>query len=208
MDGLVVPKNFAQLLGTPNIETEVLNAVGEAYGAELNIKRNFGRLRVEGAFTYARSFRRTEGNIGGETINQGDWFPSDFDTPIDLALTTQWQFTNNQNLSISFVYRKGRPISAPENILELYPSWRIPIFSERNQFRIPDYHRLDISYSADENIIKSRSFSSRITLSLYNVYARENAFSVYFQRRGPGYQAYQVSILGTILPFFSYSFDF
>ncbi len=208
MEGLVVPKNFAELLGTPNIETEVLNAIGEAYGAELNIRRNFGRLRIEGAFTYARSFRKTEGNLGGANINQGDWFPSDFDTPIDLALTTQWQFTNNQNLSVSFVYRKGRPISAPENILELYPSWRIPIFSERNAFRIPDYHRLDISYSADETIIKSRSFSSRITLSLYNVYGRENAYSVYFQRRGPGYKAFQVSILGTILPFFSYSFEF
>lgn len=208
MDGLVVPKNFAELLGTPNIETEVLNAIGEAYGAELNVKRNFGRLRIETAFTYARSFRRTEGNFGDETINQGDWFPSDFDTPIDLAITTQWQFTNNQNLSVSFVYRKGRPISAPENILELYPSWRIPIFSERNQFRIPDYHRLDISYTADESIFKKRSFSSRITLSLYNVYARENAYSVFFQRRGPGYDAFQVSILGTILPFFSYSFEF
>ncbi|MEM6631358.1 MAG: TonB-dependent receptor [Bacteroidota bacterium] len=208
MQGLVVPKNFAELLGTPNIETEVLNAVGEAYGAELNVKRNFGRFKIEGAFTYARSFRRTEDNLGGENLNDGDWFPSDFDTPLDLALTTQYQFTNNQVFSVSFIYRTGRPISAPENILELYPSWRIPIFSERNQFRIPDYHRLDISYTADESVFKSRKFSSRVTLSFYNVYARQNAYSVYFQRRGAGYSALQVSILGTILPFFSYSFDF
>ena len=208
MQGLVVAKNFAQLLGTPNIETEVLNAVGEAYGAELNVKRNFGRFKIEGAFTYARSFRRTEDNLGEESLNDGDWFPSDFDTPLDLALTTQYQFTNNQVFSVSFIYRTGRPISAPENILELYPSWRIPIFSERNQFRIPDYHRLDISYTADESVFKSRKFSSRVTLSFYNVYARENAYSVFFQRRGAGYSALQVSILGTILPFVSYSFDF
>ncbi len=214
MKGLVVPKDFANLLGNPNIETEVLNAVGQAYGAELSIKRNFGKLDVEGSFTYSRSFRRTQGNLEGITVNNGDWFPSDFDSPINVSLSLKYRPSLTKTISASFIYRTGRPITVPSTAYAVYPSWFVPNFSERNSFRIPDYHRLDLAYTFDDGLISRRKVTTEFTFSLYNVYARKNAYSVFFRKKTDeftlksSFQAYQLAILGTVLPFFSYNFKF
>lgn len=214
MDGLVVPKDFANLLGNPHIETEILNAVGQAYGAEVSVKRNFDKLDLEASFTYSRSFRRTQDNLEGIAANNGDWFPSDFDSPINASLSVKFRPSLTKTISASFIYRTGRPITVPANAYVVYPSWFVPSFSERNSFRIPDYHRLDLAYTFDDGLISKRKLTTEFTFSLYNVYARKNAYSVFFRKKldffsqKPSFQAYQLAILGTILPFFSYNFKF
>lgn len=208
LDGLVVAKDFARLLANPQIETEMLNAEGIAYGAELSIKRDFGKLNVDASFTYMRSLRRTVNNPSGVAINRGEWFPSDFDSPYNLVLTAVWKQKPSRTISANFVYRSGRPVTVPVGAFELYPSWTIPTFSDRNQFRIPAYHRLDFAYTFDDGILSRRAFKTDFTVSIYNVYARQNPYSVFFQKDGTFFKAFQLSILGTLLPFVGYNFKF
>ena len=87
MQGLVVAKNFAELLGNEHVETEVLNAQGLAYGSEFSLRRNLGQFDVEGSVTYMRSFRQTINNAEGQNVNDGDWFPSDFDSPLNINIS-------------------------------------------------------------------------------------------------------------------------
>lgn len=208
MTGLVVTKDFASLLGNSAIETEVLNAVGYAYGSEFSINRNFGNLELELSFTYARSFRKAEGNPEGVTVNNGDFFPADFDSPININLSAKWQQRSTRTFGINFLFRSGRPVSAPEGVFPLYPSLLVPTFTERNTLRIPDYHRLDLSYTFDDGLINKRKFKTDLTFSVYNAYGRKNPFSVFFRRQGLEYRAFTLSVLGTILPFVSYNFRF
>ncbi|MEM7370151.1 MAG: carboxypeptidase-like regulatory domain-containing protein [Bacteroidota bacterium] len=208
LDGLVVAKDFARLLANPNVETEMLNAEGLAYGAELSIKRDFGKVNIDASFTYMRSLRKTINNAPGVAINRGEWFPSDFDSPFNLVLTAVWKQKPSRTISANFVYRSGRPVTVPVGAFELYPSWTIPTFSDRNQFRIPPYHRLDLAYTFDDGILSRRSFKTDFTISVYNVYARQNPYSVFFQKDGTFFKAFQLSILGTLLPFVGYNFKF
>ncbi|MEM6804356.1 MAG: carboxypeptidase-like regulatory domain-containing protein [Bacteroidota bacterium] len=208
MGGLVVTKDFASLLGKPAIETEVLNAEGYAYGSEFSIKRNFGKLDIDLSFTYARTFRRAANNPEGVTVNNGEFFPADFDSPININLSAKWQQRSTRTFGINFLFRSGRPVSAPEGVFPLYPSLLVPTFTERNTLRIPDYHRLDFSYTFDDGLVNKRRFKTDLTFSVYNAYGRKNPFSVFFRREGLEYRAFTLSVLGTILPFVSYNFRF
>lgn len=207
-DGQVVSKNFAGFLNNSHIETEVLNAIGRAYGAEVSLGLKAKKVKVDGAFTYMRSLRQTLDNSGEEGINNNEWFPADFDSPVNISLTTIWTPNLWQSLSFNFVYRTGRPISLPLGVFNSYPTWNIPAFSERNNGRIPDYHRLDISYSFEPGVIRRRRTKTKVVISIYNVYARKNPFSVYFRNETSKFQAYQLSVLGTALPFIGYNFTF
>jgi hypothetical protein len=208
LKGLVVTKDFARLLTNPNIETEVLNAKGIAYGAEFSLKRDIGKFSIEGSFAYTRSLRQTVNNPGGQNVNGGRWFPADFDSPINISITAKYRPLTTRTISASFIYRSGRPITSPAGAFAVYPSWFIPLFSDRNQYRIPDYHRLDLAYTFDDGIINRKKFKTDLTFSVYNIYARRNAFSVFFRREGNSFRAFKLAILGTALPFVSYNFRF
>ena len=208
MDGLVVAKNFAELLGNDHVETEVLNAQGLAYGSEFSLRYNLDQFDVEGSVTYMRSFRQTINNAEGQQINNGDWFPSDFDTPLNINISFKYFPRPSRTIAASFVYRTGRPVTTPQGVYSIYPSLTVPLFSERNQFRIPDYHRLDLSYTFDDGMFYRRKTKTDLTVSLYNLYARKNAYSIFFRKEDGRFNAYQLAILGTVLPFISYNFSF
>ncbi|MEM7655553.1 MAG: TonB-dependent receptor [Bacteroidota bacterium] len=206
--GVVVTKDFARLLANPTVETEVLDAIGQSYGVELSVKRTRGKFQFESSFAYARAFRRTQDNPENISVNNGAWFPADFDSPVSFNLSARWRPQPAKTLAINFLYRTGRPISVPVGFVPVYPSWNIPLFSERNTFRIPDYHRLDISYTFDESFISRRKSKSEFSVSVYNLYGRQNPFSVFFQKVDNEFRAFQLSILGTVLPMVSYNFTF
>ncbi len=208
MAGLVVARDFARLLGNGHIETEVLNADGLAYGGEFRIKRSYGDWTTEASVTYSRSLRQTVDNAPGEFVNAGQWFPSDFDSPINATASITWKPNSTQTISAQFNYRTGRPITVPTGVLSLEPSWFVPVFSERNIARLPDYHRLDLSYTFDDGLLRRDGVKTDITFSIYNVYARENAFSVFYERKETSFQANQLSVLGTFIPFLNYNIKF
>jgi hypothetical protein len=165
------------------LEADLVDAKGKAYGVELFLAKNIGRLTGWLAYTYSRSLRKTESDYRQERINQGKYFPANYDKPHDFTMVANYQFTRRVRLGVNFIYSTGRPTSFPEGTYRI-GTISLPYYSERNQFRIPDYHRLDISFSVDGNLKKHKKWDSSWTFSIYNVYGRKNPYSVYFTKRG------------------------
>lgn len=195
IDQLYDYKDFAQLTVNDHLETELRNGVGRAYGLELSVKKKEGTVNGWVSYTYSRSERQIEG------INKGDWYPSNFDVPHNLSLVVNIQPNQRNTLTFNFNYSKGRPATFPLGNFESLRGSVIPIYSERNQIRIPDYHRMDVAYTLGKGYNKTKKIKTSWTISVYNVYGRKNAFSVFFtQAAFQGVQANKLSILGSAFP--------
>jgi hypothetical protein len=204
---LIEYRDFARLLLNRHIETELLEGRGKAYGVEFYFAKAYGRHRFEGNYTFSRSLRRVQGSQEQVAVNRGDWYASNYDKPHSLNLNYFLQIRPRSSLSVNFTYSTGRPTTAPvssfsSNVLT------IPVYSQRNQFRIPDYHRLDLAYTVGPWGKRDR-WRNSLTLSVYNLYFRRNAFSVFF-RQNPfaNVTAYRVAVLGTMFPAVTYDFKF
>jgi len=208
IEQLVEYKDLPQLLQNDLLETELLTGEGRAYGAELAIKRNKGRWTGQLAYTFSRSERQVVGTTPETTINNGDWFPSNFDSPHNLNLVFKYQVNRRHLFSANFTYRKGRPITAPVAAYAI-GTVEVPHFSPRNLFRIPDYHRLDLAYTFNRNAVRNNRFKGSLTVSMYNIYFRKNAFSIFFRRSaGSPANAFRLAVLGTAFPSVTYNFEF
>ncbi len=208
IEQLVEYKDLPQLLQNAQLETELLIGEGRAYGAELAIKKNKGRWTGQLAYTYSRSERKVAGTFATTTINNGTWFPSNFDSPHNLNLVFKYQVNRRHLFSANFTYRKGRPITAPVAAYSI-GTVEVPHFSPRNLFRIPDYHRLDLAYTLNRNAVRNAKFKGSLTFSIYNIYFRKNAFSIFFKRSpGTPANAFRLAVLGSAFPAVTYNFEF
>lgn len=202
---LIEYKDFAQLLLKEHLETEILVGKGWAYGAELSLTKTAGRMKGRLSYTFSRSFREVKGNTGSETINGGDRFPANFDQPHNFKLNTQIELSKKASFSINFAYNTGRPITVPTAAYTVNGIF-VADYSSRNQFRIPDYHRLDIAYTLVPRAIRKGRYQGSWTLSIYNLYGRKNAFSVFFRRGEFGQpEAFKLSVLGAAFPALTYN---
>jgi hypothetical protein len=151
---------------------------------------------------------KIDGTNPGEQINSGNWFPSKLDRPHNLNILFNANLNKSNIFSANFTFLSGRPITAPSGGYILN-GMVLANYSERNQYRIPDYHRLDISYTIKRNVIKKRRYKDSFTFSIYNFYGRKNAYSIFFRKnQGTTANAYKVSVLGSIFPSFTYNFEF
>ncbi len=209
IDDLLEFKDLPELLVNEHLETELLSGIGRNYGLELSLRKKTGVFRGWFSYTYSRSRRQVKGNFPEETINQGFWYNSNYDKPHDITLTPVLQLNKRNSLSFNFTYSTGRPTTAPVTKFRVDNVPSIPVYSLRNQFRIPDYHRLDISYTIESSHRINQKWKSSWTFSIYNVYNRRNAYSVYFEQDGfSQVKAYKVSILGSAFPTITYNFKF
>ncbi len=202
-DNLVEYRDGADLFLNPNLETELVSGTGEAYGIELYLKKSRGRLYGWLSYTFSRSLRRVESAFENERINGGRFFPSNFDSPHILNAIANYRIGKNVVTSAIFSYSTGRPFTLPQGKF-LYDGQDLPFFNERNNIRGPDLHRLDLSIQFSFPS-KSKLWSGDWTFAIYNVYGRNNAFSVFFQDfpgQTPG--AYQLSVIGAPFPSLSY----
>ena len=208
IEQLVEYKDLPELLLNEQLETELLIGRGRAYGAELSLKKKTGRWTGQLSYTYSRSERKVEGETTNTTINNGAWFPSNFDSPNNLNVTFKYQINRRHLFSANFTYREGRPVTAPVAAY-LIGNTEIPHFSPRNQFRIPHYHRLDLAYTLNRNAVRTKRFKGSLTISVYNIYFRRNAFSIFFKRiPGSPANAFRLAVLGTAFPSVTYNFEF
>lgn len=208
LQNMVEYRDGAQLLMNNQLETDLLTGVGRAYGAELFVAKNLGRLTGWLSYTYSRTLRQVEGASASERINQGDWYPANFDKPHDITVVGNYQFTRRIRLGFNFTYSTGRPITLPEGTYQI-DRQVLAHFSARNQYRIRDYHRLDLSISIDGNLKKKKKWDSSWTFAIYNFYGRDNPYSVFFRNdRGGQLSAYQLSPLGRPFPSVTYNFKF
>ncbi len=197
----------AQLLLNESIETEVLQGEGKAYGIELLLKKNEGRLNGWLGYTYSRTFIKLDSDFIEEQINNGAYFPSNYDKPHDISLVTNYKFTKRFSLSANFVYQTGRPVTFPVGSYFLDGS-EYALYSDRNKFRIPDYYRLDLSFNIEGNHKIKKFAHSFWNISIYNVLGRNNPYSVFFVTEDGSLKAFQSSIFAIPVPTITYNFKF
>jgi hypothetical protein len=207
-------KNGARLIMNDQIETELINANGYNFGIELFIKKNSGRLTGWTSYTLSSSLRQTNSIYEDEMINDNQLFPSNYDKPHNLVMNTTYNISRRWKLSGTFTYNTGRPVTLPE-IQYGFGENQIVYFSDRNKYRLPDYHRLDISISLYENLKKNQKGKGSWTFSIMNVYGRKNAYSVFYKKETPSelndykiYSLYKLYIIGRPLPTLTYNFTF
>ncbi|HNT20450.1 MAG TPA: TonB-dependent receptor plug domain-containing protein [Saprospiraceae bacterium] len=202
-------KDFARLLRNEFLETEIFAVKGRSYGAELFIKKAVGDFRGYLSYTLNRSLRKSEGLYPDEVINHGAFYASNFDKPHAINALFDWQIRKTFSWSARFVFNSGRPQTAPVAEFYLGDGGHFFDYSERNEFRIPVYHRLDLSVTVTRGNIRTRKYKASWTFSIYNAYNRRNAFSVFYRRNvNEPPVAYKLSVLGAILPSVTYNFRF
>ncbi len=200
-------KGGARLLLNKQIETDLLNGLNKSYGVEILLKKSSGRLNGWISYTYARSFNKVEGEFPGETINEGEYFPANYDKPHSLNVIANYKFNRRINISSSFVYSTGRPITFPVARYTLGNSERL-FYSNRNEFRIPDYIRLDVSLQLEGNHKVKKLAHSSWSFSVYNLLGRNNVYSIYFIAEEGQVQGYKLSVFGSAIPTITYNFQF
>jgi hypothetical protein len=203
-------KNGAELILNPTVETELLSGQGKAYGLELMIKRNGKKWSGWVSYTLSRSEIVFMGNFPEETINNGNPYPTNWDKTHDFSATGYYNITKYWQVSAIFVYQTGRPVTYPDGKFE-QNGIIIPVYNNRNAARIPHYHRLDLSITYDFKKNEGRNYKQSIVFGAYNVYARRNAFSIFFRQSEENplqTEMVRLSILGSIVPFITYNFQF
>lgn len=204
----------ADLLINKHLEGDLLSGKGRAYGLEFYLHKKTGKLNGWISYTLAK----TELQVNG--INNGDWYPTRFDQRHNLKVVAFYEISKRWSASANFAFMSGTPATFPtsgyyEN--GIYIPYNAN--NSRGNARIPPYNRLDISFRLEGKREKNgrvRKNHDYWVFSLYNVYGRENPFSIYFaqndQRVPQGQvierQAKQVAIIGSIVPSFSYNFNF
>ncbi|TDN78554.1 hypothetical protein DET49_1451 [Salegentibacter sp. 24] len=206
-ENLLDYKVGADLFLNENIETEVLQGEGKAYGAELLLKKRTGNLNGYIGYTYSRSFIKLAGGFPAETVNNGEFFPTNFDKPHDLSAVLNYKLTQRFSFSANFVYQTGRPVTYPIGKYN-FNNAEYVLYSDRNQFRIPDYYRLDLSFNVEGNHKIEKFAHSFWNISVYNVLGRNNPYSVFFVTDNGEVKAYQSSIFSIPIPTITYNFRF
>jgi hypothetical protein len=198
-------KGGTTLLMNEHIETEILNGNGKAYGIELMLKKQTGILTGWIGYSYSRSLIRVKGIYEGEKINGGKYFPANFDKPHDLKIVANLRLLRRLNLNSNLIYNTGRPITYPVAFYNFYNVTRV-FYSERNEFRIPDYLRVDFSATLNGNLKAKKLNHSSLSLTVYNLLGRKNPYSIFFKVEDGKVNGYRMSIFGQPIVLLSYNF--
>ncbi len=200
-------KSGAVLLMNHHIEADVLNTRGKAYGAELSFKKKSGKMTGWISYTYARTLLQLDDPLAGQNINDGKYYPANFDKPHSANLVGNYQFSHRFTTSLNIVYSTGRPITLPIAIFHLGGGQRV-YYSDRNQYRVPDYFRIDLSFNIEGNHKLKKLTHNSWSFGVYNLLARQNPYSIYFTQEAGAIKGYQLSVIGTAVPFITYNFRF
>jgi len=201
-------KDGSQLVLNPTLERSLLKGIGKSYGVEFLLNKTKGRFSGSLNYTYSRSFRKVAGKFDEETINGGNYYRANNDQPHVANLNWKYGISRRFSFTGNFTYRTGRPITVPYSYAVID---NIPVvnFSGRNEYRVPDYHRLDLALVIEGSHRRKKFWDGTWTISIYNVYARKNVYTIFYQKNANGIQsAYRMSIVGTALPSISYKFKF
>lgn len=190
-----------------NIETEILQGVGKAYGVELLLKKQYGKLNGWLGYTYSRTFIKLDSKFNDEKVNNGEYFPTNFDKPHEVSAVLNYKITQRYSFSGNFIYQSGRPITYPIGTYD-YGNASYTLYSDRNKFRIPDYYRLDIGFNIEGSHKIKKLAHSFWNISIYNVLGRNNPYSIFFVTEKGKVQAYKTSIFAMPIPSITYNFKF
>lgn len=198
----------AEIQLAPAVETQIVRARGRAYGFEALLRKNTGHWTGWVAYTYARTFLTTVSPYADERVNNGRAYPANYDKPHTLNALATYRPTAWFSMSLNFTYSTGRPTTQPAAVARV-SGLLVPIYLDRNQQRVPAYHRLDFSMLFEQNPAKKKRNQSSWVFAVYNVYAHKNAYSIFYKLSPASFSdAYKLSIFGTAFPSLTYNFKF
>ena len=197
------------LIANNAIEQVILNGKARAYGLELLLRKNNGNFTGWLAYTLSKSEQRTQGRNDTEIgINNGNWYNTPYDKTHDISFTGSYDLNKRWKFNANFLFQSGQPTTFPNGQYQ-YNGINIPSYSTRNEFRLPSYHRLDISANYTPKQKKKKRWQGQWVFGVYNIYNRKNAASISFRenRTTGANEALRLSIFG-IIPSVSYNFKF
>lgn len=173
MDNQIDFKDHADLMLNPELEGEFRIGDAWSYGMELLIRKQEGRFTGWISYTLSKAERKFP------DINKGKVYVSVYDKPHNISVVGMYDLSPRWNISATWVYATGAPVTFPSGKYT-YENVAVPIYTERNGYRMPDYHRMDLSLTLKSKYKPNKRFNSDLNLSIYNVYNRHNAWMIYF----------------------------
>lgn len=197
----------ANLILNQNIEMDVVDTKGKAYGIEALLKKTAGKFTGWIGYTYSRILLKSTGQDATLLVNNGNYYPANYDKPHDVTFMATFRANHRFSLSLNSTYSTGRPITLPIGRYNYAGSPRV-LYSERNEYRIPDYFRTDFSMNIDGNHKVKQRLHGFWTIGVYNLLGRRNPYSVYFVSENGAINGYKLSIFGSVIPFVNYNVRF
>lgn len=194
-------KDGAELRFNESVESQLLFGTGRAYGMEFSLRKKYGKLHGWIGYTLARTEKRMD------EINNGEYYPSKQDRTHDISIVGIYDLSEKITLSASWVFYTGNAVTFPSGKYEVADQV-VNYYTERNGYRMPDYHRLDLGMTLQRK--KTEKFESSWNFSLYNAYGQENAYSITFEENPDDpskTQAVQTTLFRWV-PSITYNFKF
>ncbi|HTX87514.1 MAG TPA: TonB-dependent receptor [Bacteroidales bacterium] len=196
-------KDFADLILNPKLEGEIRTGDAWSYGLEFLIRLNERKMNGWISYTWSRTFRQIP------DINNGNPYPAPYDHPNNLAIVYNYQISKRFTASLNWIYATGTPVTFPTG-RAVIGGKIIPIYSDRNAYRYPDYHRLDLSLTFYSKEKPGRRFTWDLNLSVYNVYDRHNTWAITFEQdnQDPNVTYAEKIYLFGVVPSVTFNFHF
>jgi hypothetical protein len=213
MDNAIDFRDHAELLLNKYLEGELRFGDAYSYGAELLLKKQKGQFTGWIGYTYSETKREVP------EINNGDAYYAPYDRTHDISVVASYDLNERINISSNWVFATGQAITVPTGRFE-YKGNVVPVFSDRNAERMPAFHRFDLSVTLygkkwDEKPPKKNGkerwkYESNWNFSVYNVYRRQNAFSIVFRQNEDQPEVTEAHMIYffEIIPSISYNFKF
>ena len=203
MDNVIDYIDNADLFLNPNIETQVLSGTGEAYGIEFLLEKKTGKFNGFLSYTWSNTARTIEG------INNSRSYPTSFNKQHNISTTFSYEFSERFTISSIFKFTSGGYITLPEGTFNFY-GVAFNYYSERNGYRLPAYHRMDISANLKSKNNINRKWQGEWSFGIYNLYNRENIFSLFVKQDNTNLEfnkTYKMYLYG-FSPYVGYNFKF
>lgn len=196
-------KNHAELLLNEFLEGELRFGEAYSYGLELLFRKNEGRLSGWVSYTWSRTFRKIA------EINNGKKYPAGYDRPHDISIVANYVINDRFSVGANWVYATGSPLTLPTGRFVI-GSTIAPVYSDRNAYRMPDYHRLDVSLTYKGKQRPKQAWNGEWNLSVYNAYYRKNPWVINFvpDPKTPNITRAEMTYLFGIVPAITYNFKF
>ncbi len=203
MDRSIDFADHAQLILNPYLEGEIRTGFATSYGAELFLRYTDNRFSGWLSYTYSRTIRTLA------EVNKGVPYPAPYDKPHDLALVGSYDVSKRISVSANWIYSSGLPFTLPTGRYKVQGNI-IPLYTGRNQFRLDDYHRLDLAVIIREKDRSNKRWKGEWNFSVYNAYARKNTWTLNFEQdsEDPNRTYAEKTYLFSIIPAITYNFSF
>ena len=203
VDHLVEIKDGADITYSRHPETNIIQGNLDAYGVEFMLRKTAGQLNGWVNYTWSNTSVQAVNPRRNERINLGYSYPANYDKPHAFNLTMNYKFSKRWSFSANAIYATGRPITYPKSIY-YQNGIQITGFSRRNEARLPEYFRTDLSFHYEGNLKKDKFAHGSWSLSFFNLTGRKNPYSVYFRNEDGEIKGYQLSIFGAVIPSITY----